>query len=424
MLRSSLGFHTISLFLRLSRKEVERLIKHFHKYRTHTDVIRMLMPEVLPGGERKWSEYSPKYSGTSLLLPLRLEIFYSYKSEDRGIKWTIRSDRQSENYKEYVLKVTINPKILSGIQDYLTAATYDDMAVAIDNFNLISKSISPVLETFEQYTLQRIDYCINCALNELTPGCTYEQMMALIKRSDIPSCYKELEEYDPISHRMKSKPGSFYLMNGSVHVNYYSKYMKFQEQNQENLEKGRPPIPPKTMDAARDIIRLEVQCMYRKTYALSRKISGVKDNSINHYKELLNPVTCIDVIDTYYKKIIGRGDWYTLQEATRKIQFHHFNRQKEERLIKALKLVNDCRSVAKAKAAYQGSDLDAFKRTLNDLSSLRINPVTIPREWGIKHIPNLLYAYADKVSEECTKKQWEEEFILNYKKYVKDMRGI
>lgn len=72
-------------------------------------------------------------------------------------------------------------------------------------------------------------------------------------------------------------------------------------------------------------------------------------------------------------------------------------------MIKALKLVNDCRSVARAKAAYQGSDLDAFKRTLNDLSSLRINPVTIPREWGIKHIPNLLYAYFDKVTEEKQK---------------------
>lgn len=80
--------------------------------------------------------------------------------------------------------------------------------------------------------------------------------------------------------------------------------------------------------------------------------------------------------------------------------------------------------MAKAKAAYQGSDLDAFKRTLGDLASLGINPVTIPREWGIKHIPNLLYAYFDKVSEERINKQWEEEFILNYKKYAKDMEGI
>lgn len=124
------------------------------------------------------------------------------------------------------------------------------------------------------------------------------------------------------------------------------------------------------------------------------------------------------MIDTYYKKIIGRGNWYTLQEATRKIRSHHFNRQKEERLLKALKLVNDCRSVAKAKAAHQGSDLDAFKRTLGDLASLGINPVTIPREWGIKHIPNLLYAYFDKVSEEKSKKEIEEFKMECLKEYL------
>ena len=77
-------------------------------------------------------------------------------------------------------------------------------------------------------------------------------------------------------------------------------------------------------------------------------------------------------------------------------------------MIKALVLVNDCHSVTRAKEAYQGSDLDAFKRTLGDLASLGINPVTIPREWGIKHIPNLLYAYFDKVSEEKFKKEMEE----------------
>ena len=125
------------------------------------------------------------------------------------------------------------------------------------------------------------------------------------------------------------------------------------------------------------------------------------------------------MIDKYYKKTIDSGDWYTLQEAIRIVQSYHFNSQKEDRLIKALVFVNDCRSVAKAKAAYQGSDLDAFKRTLKDLSNLRINPVTIPREWGIKHIPNLLYAYSDKVSEERRQKQFEEDFLQNYDKYVK-----
>lgn len=332
---------------------------------------------------------------------LRIEFL----NRAEGISWLIRSDVWLECFRMFVdiVEVTINPKILGGIRDYITAATYDDMEAAIANFNRISSSISLGLGRFEDYSLKRIDYCANFALNELAPGCTYDQMMKLIKQSDIPPHYKEWKEYDDTSHRMKSRPGSFYLMNGSVHINCYSKYMKYQDQSQKNIERGYPPIPQATMNAAQDIIRFEVQCKYLKTYTLSNKARKAGDNNSNKYESLLSRVSCIDMIDKYWVKTIGNGDWYTLQEASRIIHSQHFHSQKEERLIKALKLVNDCRSVARAKAAYQGSDLDAFKRTLNDLSSLRINPVTIPRDWGIKHIPNLLYAYFDKVTEEKQK---------------------
>ena len=183
------------------------------------------------------------------------------------------------------------------------------------------------------------------------------------------------------------------------------------------MQNGYPPIAQATMDAAQDIIRFEVQCKYHKTYTLSLRAKRAGNTQLNKYESLLNRVMCIDQISEYYDKTIGRGDWYTLQEATRMIQFQHFNQQKEDRLIKALVLVNDCRSVARAKEAYHG-DLDSFKRTLSDLSGLRINPVTIPKEWGIKHIPNLLYAYSDKVSEEKKKKEMEEFRVECLKEYL------
>ena len=39
----------------------------------------------------------------------------------------------------------------------------------------------------------------------------------------------------------------------------------------------------------------------------------------------------------------------------------------------------------------------AFKQTLKELADFNINPVTIPREWNIKHIPNFLRTYFDKL---------------------------
>lgn len=400
-MRSSLGFHTLGLFLRLSREEVQTLIEHFCAYRECTRLIRIRMCKFFFGGREEWSEYSPMYSGTSIILPLNLRI--SYQDKDYGIKWEIRSDSQKDTYKEYIVGVIINPKILGGIQDYITAATYNDIDAAINNFNSISKSISPVLGTFEQYTLKRVDYCINFSLNELAPGCSYEQVINLIKRSDIPPHFDLWTEYDPVSHRMKCKYGSFYLMNGSVCINCYSKYIELQDRRKKN---GFDSVSPATMDAARDIIRFEIQCKRRKIYALSHRNNGNEITLPNQYQKLFTHKYCTDIIYNYYKKVIGMGDWYTLQEAIRMVKSHGFNSQRENRLIEALQLVNERRSVPKAKLACQGHDLMVFKGSLAELNSLRINPVTIPKEWGIKHIPNLLNEYFvfHRVSEEKLEK--------------------
>jgi len=400
MLRSSLGFHTLTMSYPIFMQESQQLISDFKRYSKETGALQMY--------------------------PERGYFKIEFLSRAEGISWLIRPNVWLERAKLFVdmVDVTLNPKILGGIHDYITAATYDDLDAAIANFNRISASISPLLSSFEHYTLTRIDCCVNFALNELAPGCTHEQVINLIRRADIPPHYEAWKNRNPTSIQQDTSLGSFYLMNGSVHINCYSKYMKYEDQSRRNAERGRPPILEETMEAARDIIRFEVQCKPRKVYVLSREVTKSKGDPPNKYEHLLTHDVCIERISSYYKKIIGRGGWYTLQEAIRKIQLQHFNSQKEERLIKALKRVSDYHSVAKAKAAYQGSDLDAFKRTLGDLASLGINPVTIPREWGIKHIPNLLYAYFDKVSEERINKQWEEEFILNYKKYAKDMEGI
>ena len=206
-----------------------------------------------------------------------LETTIKFKGKDRGIKWCIRASENPSSNSKFIVEATINPKFLAGITDYLTAATYSDMNIAIANFNFISKEASPLLGTFEDYEIKRIDYCINICLSDFNPTYDPEQIMNLIKRSDIPPHYEEWMEYDKTSHRMKSKPESFYLCSKSVNINYYSKYLQLLNRSQENVEKGYDPIPQETIDASHDIIRFEVQCKYFKTYALNKK----SENSVN-----------------------------------------------------------------------------------------------------------------------------------------------
>lgn len=215
--------------------------------------------------------------------------------------------------------------------------------------------------------------------------------MKLIRRGDVPPHFREWVEFDSTSHRMKSKPDSFYLISKSANINCYGKQVELQERNQKNPGS----IPQATLASAQDIIRFEVQCKYPKVYALSRSAEKKGNDSINKNHDLLKYKACLKAINYHYQKTIGKKDWFTLSKAEKIILRQDINKQKKERLISALQEVSQCRSLARAKALHQGEDLAAFKRTLKDLSDIGINPVTIPREWGISHIPNLMHTFND-----------------------------
>ena len=338
MLRSSLGFHTMTLSLFLTEYEMNQLLNDFIEYNEKTGFLLM----------------------------------------------------------GYIVDVIINPKTLSDIHDYITAATYCDMKMAIICFNNEMAKISPLLKTFYDYNIKRIDYCINFYLKELAPECSQEQIINLLRRGDIPPSYQEWTEYDERAHRDKRKPESFYLYNSSVTINCYSKYMQLINQSRKNQKKGYAPISPNILEAAQDIIRFEVQCKYPKTFSLNQKAELLGNHNLNKYKTLLGHDFYNEEIHYYYNKVIGKGDWYSMQEAIRIIQSKHFNSQKEKRFIDNLHLIGRHHNIATAKSLLQGRELESFKHTLNELSALNINPVTIPKRWNIEHIPNLLYTYYQK----------------------------
>ena len=214
MLKSSLGFHTITLSCLLLYHD--GLLNDFYNYSKQTGSLKIYKNE-------------------------QDNLIIKFYPEYKGIEWEIRyNDWLYDKTGIYAkLLVTINPKILGKIQDYITAATFNDMENAIANFNAISQSISPQLDTFDKYSVSRIDYCINFSLSELCQKCSPEQLMYLIKKSNIPSSYQEWMQYDKVSHRMKSSPNSFYLMNNSVHINCYNKYLQLVEKSEENIQKSR-----------------------------------------------------------------------------------------------------------------------------------------------------------------------------------------
>lgn len=364
-MESSLGFHTMELSLQLPKQQSFKLGRDFSEYSDKTGKIKIYQSD----------------RGT--------EIVFIHR--DMGIRWCIVPKGNFENSTD-ILYAEINPKVLGGEVDYITAATYYDMGVAIYNFNRISKDISPILQTFSCYMISRVDYCVNFYIDELTHGCSPERIMKLIKKSNIPHGYKELKKYDRVSHRTKGVKSSFYLMSGYANINCYLKHDELLNRSQnEHLT-----VHEEMLESSKSIIRFEVQCKRRKIYDIIEQL-GVKDNGeVNKYKHLLQPQVCEEIVNRYFFETVGKGDWYSFAQAIKIIDSHNFNSQKRNRLVEALHTVSDRRSVHKAIKSGQKSKVDAFKHTLNELSDLGINPVTIPQKWGIKQIPNLLMEYKSK----------------------------
>lgn len=380
-LHSSMGFHTLSLTMPIDPVEHTELCEHFKQYSKNTQSIKMYYIDSM----KKKSCLTDDF----IYIPLTLNIIYH--KEYTGISWKIHTYKYAPHY---AVEVTINPKFLSGNRDYLTAATYDDINKAIAAFNEEAKRISPILKDFEQYKLTRIDYCVNFDLSEIAPQCSAEQLINLIKRSDIPPRFNEWKPYDEVSHRKRSQAGSFYLVNNSVTINCYSKYMQLLEQQKENADKYYyHPIPQSTLDAARNIIRFEVQCKYLKVFHLSQEAESLGDTHYNKYRTLLTESFCDSILQDYYYKTIGRGFWRPLQDTLRSIYSQSCSEKEADKLSQAVQTINQCRSIAAARTYYEENGLKSFNKTLRKLREYNINPVTIPKDWNISYIPDIFFEF-------------------------------
>lgn len=254
-----------------------------------------------------------------------------------------------------------------------------------------------------------------------------EIMMELIKYGDIPDDFSE--EY--------KDPFQFYLKSMSIVINCYWKY--------EDLKKNYPDCDD--LEKSYDIIRFEIQCKYPKVRTMMADIkkeyasvrSGIiarlnEQGSYDSYENpdrfdrlklkqsielldmpasdetvimmyMLSDDICAEVIKKYFNKTIKLGSYYTLNRAKRIIEDRVTKWDKVIRLTDTMKLICSSGGIAKEKAGLYGKDLDDFRRSLRELADLGINPVTIPEEWGITYIPNLLDAYYDKISEEQAKEK-------------------
>ena len=311
----------------------------------------------------------------------------------------------------YGIKTIITPQVLIA-KNYITASSEKDFEAVERLYNEEVAKISSVLSAFGLCSMNRSDVCINFDIGEMSLPCTAAQLFTLIKRSNIPSNYTERAVYDTKAHRKKADKKNLYLESKSVCINCYPKH--------EQLKNNYPNC--EDLERSINVVRFEVQCKYRKLYAItkntrhkSRYYIDYEDLSTDELWETVecnrnNPANPVDlvlsnafaakIIKNYFGKIIRKGDYFTLEGARWMVEAHNFRQDKSERLLWTLELIAECRGIEKAKEKLSAEDLFDFKRSLKDLDAICVSPVTIPRKWGIVHIQNPLQRYYDIIMNE------------------------
>lgn len=429
---TSLGYHTFVISKNLTQESADILLNEFKKYRDKTG-------EIYIEGFRKYDKDSDgRHCGIR------------YIGQNKGIWWKMRFSNRGFNtdddFKPCSIKAVINPKILSDQKSYIIAANGNDFENVRISYDHEAAKISPILMGFSNYSLNRIDYCINFDVSELNCECPLElekdlpgRIMQLIKWSDIPDRFKQ----------MYNGENQFYLKSESVVINCYWKYAELKEDFPDCRD----------LKDSYNIIRFEVQLRYPAVTAKANAVKKVRQHQQSHlmdelkksgaldwkedaeemnpgqlalseeYKrasrvtvleDMLSDEKCNEIIDNNFCRIIKRGDYYTLGTAKRIIEARVNRWEKIVRLTGALEMVRDYKGITRAKKALTGRGLEDFRRSLRELAQLKINPVTIPDEWGIEHIPNLLDNYYLMRAEEREKENEEKQNEKMLWEYIKD----
>jgi hypothetical protein len=221
-------------------------------------------------------------------------------------------------------------------------------------------------------------------------------MIALIKRGYIPNHYKEFEIYDKIQHRYVTDKNSFYLKSKSVNVNIYHKY-------QQLLSKypGNP-----SLNESLNVIRFEVQLKRQKVQYIT---ANIREELLKNHTMMLNLLSdevAEMMVTDYFNRIVKHGDYYSLKNAISKIQSCNYRDKRADRLVSVLRLISKHKGISNAVNFLSeiGITVSDFNRSLQELSAVGVNPVTITAEWGVDFVLGLLGEYKRRVEKTTTPK--------------------
>ncbi|MFD1449513.1 hypothetical protein [Oceanobacillus sojae] len=239
-----------------------------------------------------------------------------------------------------------------------------------------TSKISRTLPQSDEWHVSRIDFTVNLTSDYV------EECVALAKKGNDPYRYKDIID----------KSGSSYRKSKSVILNFYDKF--------DHISKKvtMDSFDAHLLEEATNVYRIEVQCLSSNKLRSIRERYNLPKNSnlFDYLRSDIAEWACL----SYYEKVIGKGDYYSLAEALEKIDSTGWTIRRKNNIKNFLKLIAQAKGMTNAKKQFlEGKKLaltqtvvkgsrNTFRTYVKACEEIGVNPVTIPKDWGIYYIPN------------------------------------
>ena len=309
-----------------------------------------------------------------------------------------------KNYNGYAINYIISARRVIENNNYVGLFNCKDYDKLIKRINKILSNLSELLPKIDKCTVSRYDFCVNIEMENQEQVKTY---LKILKRGNIPNGYKLHTYYDMKSKRTKPSKDDFTITSrDNVEISIYNKYKQMKKEKKEY---------PDIMDA-KNILRIEIRCFNDKLKYYKKKYDIKNISELMKYSDKIGRY----LYKYYLGKMFGTGDFYTLDEASKRIEANEFKSDNKEIMTELVKDVSELRSLEKAlhsihipHSKRNSEDLpkinkkyirDTYKKILYMFDLIDTSPITFPREdkkiFGGKKVLNplnLFYEYLENL---------------------------
>lgn len=271
-------------------------------------------------------------------------------------------------------------------------------------FNQVVQKFCPLMPVFEDWKVNRIDYCVNVR----TPY--VEEYLDLLKKGKRPY----LKDWYDRQGNYSQKPGSLYLVSTAkkkyrgITVCFYNKRDEMRKKLGVSDQEAEWDEIDDVLQLAENVLRLEIQCHKQKTEYLRKKYK-MPTKEIKHF---LNPEIAHEIILTYLVKISGTADYNRKNVALEIIERTGCRQTTKDKMAQIIKDVAvQHSSVAKVREKYVTDEImtkEEFSYIVKKMQDNGINPVTIRNNKSLKGktlkegLPNLVDLFEEAFEEEMT----------------------